>query len=517
MNGNRGAKGSVNDRIISLLYRKKYLEYLKKKESYTAEERKKAEDYLKKLQTFDIETNVSILDEEDKKVLNDTFANISLEDIKPNPSSKVEEIKQIGEKSHEIENVQTISSTDINELIYMGDKVVEFDPMTEMYDFDNYDYYEVLTQKTGLNDIKDDEIVDVEKEIDKREDESIILEEVTNFIDESKKLLSEIKFEINSIKAEIDEQKTQEQIAKLDERYTCIQEKLNDLKKKYLVMKEKYNFDDYEILDNITLIETIENYKTKAKLDELESLVDACKDEVEAIDGVLIEDRKSVGVGEEIVEKKDEIIDRDNAFENTKDKAIYLDDLEKTIQKEAEEQRKIIRELEIKIAKVEHEVVKTTEYVYQSGRMFSSFLRIATGILTAPLSNTRLFGVMLGTHLINRGLKDLKSSLIPKEIEKTEVRERYQNVEREILNTKDEVGTTLKLLDDSLEQIEELQEIFKIKFEPYASYIPEYHNVKNMLDDLQKKLQTKKEQMNTMNKTLDKQYEKNKQKVLKAS
>lgn len=69
-------------------------------------------------------------------------------------------------------------------------------------------------------------------------------------------------------------------------------------------MKEKYNFDDYEILDNITLIETIENYKTKAKLDELESLVDACKDEVEAIDGVLIEDRKSVGVGEEIVEKK---------------------------------------------------------------------------------------------------------------------------------------------------------------------------------------------------------------------
>lgn len=41
MNGNRGAKGSVNDRIISLLYRKKYLEYLKKKESYTAEERKR--------------------------------------------------------------------------------------------------------------------------------------------------------------------------------------------------------------------------------------------------------------------------------------------------------------------------------------------------------------------------------------------------------------------------------------------------------------------------------------------
>lgn len=517
MNGNRGAKGSVNDRIISLLYRRKYLEYLKKKESYTSEERKRAEDYLKKLQTFDIETSVSMLDEEDKKVLSDTFTDISLADIKPNPSSKVEKIKQIGEKSHEIENMQVISPTDINELIEMGGEVIEFDPMTEMYDFDTYDYYEVLTQKTGLSDIEDDEIIDVEKEIDKREDESIILEEVTTFIDESKELLSEIKFEINSIKSEIDEQKTQEQIAKLDERYICIQEKLNDLKRKYLVMKEKYNFDDYEILDNITLIETIEDYKSKAQLDELESLVDACKDEVEAIDGVLIEDRKSVGVGEEIVEKKEEIVERDIAFDNTKSKAIYLDELEKTIQTEAEQQRKIIQELEIKIAKVEHEVVKTTEYIYQSGRMFSSFLRIATGILTAPLSKTSLFGVMLGTHLINRGLKDLKNSLIPKEIEKTEVREKYQNVEREILNTKDEVGTTLKLLDDSLEQIDALQEIFKIRFEPYANYIPEYYNVKNMLVDLQKKLQIKKEQINTMDKTLDKQYEKNKQKVLKAS
>ena len=517
MNGNRGAKGSVNDRIISLLYRKKYLEYLKKKESYTEEERKKVEDYLKKLQTFDIETNVSILDAEDKKILGDTFIDVSLADVKPNTSAKSEQIKQIGEKTHTIENMPVISSSEINELIDMGDKVSEFDPITEMYDFDNYDYYEVLTQKTGLSNISDDEIIEVENEIDKRKDEAIILREVTIFIDESKEILSEIKFEINSIKTEIYEQNTQQQITKLDERYLSIQEKLNDLKRKYLIIKEKYNFDDYEILDSITLIETIEDYKTKAQLDELESLVDACKDEILAIDGILIEDKKSVGIGEDIIEKKEEIIERDNDFDNTKNRTLYLDELEKTIQTESEQQRKIIQELEIKIAKVEHEVVRTTEYVYQSGRMFSSFLRIATGILTAPLSNTRLFGVMLGTHLINRGLKDLRNSLIPREIEKTEVRERYQNVEREILNTKDEVGTTLKLLNDSLEQIDDLQKVFKIKFEPYANFIPEYHSVKNMLDDLQKKLQTKKEQINTMDKALNKQYEKNKQKVLKSS
>ncbi len=517
MNGNRGAKGSVNDRIISFLYRKRYLEYLKKKETYTAEERRKAEEYLKKIRTFDIDADVSMLDKEDKKILADVFNDLSLKDIKPNSSPKVDEVKRIGEQARVIENLPIISSNEVHELSDMGDKVAEFDPTTEMYDFDKYDYYEVLTQKTGLGDVSEDEIVEVDQEITKREDEAIILDEVNDFIEDSTELLSEIKFEIISIKTEIEQQYTQEQITLLDERYITLKNKLDELKQKYLVIKEKYNFEDYEMLDNITLIETIDDYKTKAKLDELESLVDACKTEVEAIDGILIEDEKRVGVGEEIEKKQTEIVKRDNAFEDTKDKTIYLDALEKTIQKEAEQQRKIIQELEVKIAKVEHEVVKTTEYVYQSGRMFSSFLRIATGILTAPLSNTRLFGVMLGTHLINRGLRDLRTSLIPQEVERTEIRERYQNVEKEILHTKDEVGTTIKLLDDALDQINDLQKTFQIKFEPYASYIPEYYNVKNMLGELQKKLQTKKEQINNMDKTLDKQYEKNKQKVLKAS
>lgn len=517
MNGNRGAKGSVNDRVISFLYRKRYLEYLKKRETYTAEERRKAEEYLKKIRTFDIDTDVSMLDNEDKKILAEAFSELSINDIKINHSPKVEEVKQVGQHASVIEDLPTISSNEMNDLNDMGNKVSEFDPMTEMYDFDKYDYYEVLTNNTGLGDVSDDEIIEVDEEITKREDEAIILEEVDEFIDDSKELLSEIKSEILSIKTEIEQQYTQEGITQLDERYIVLKDKLDELKKKYLTIKEKYDFEDYEILDSLTLIDAIEEYKTKAKLDELESLVDACKEEVEAISGVLIEDEKRVGVGEELEKKQEEIVNRDNAFADTKDKTIYLDELERTIQKEAEQQRKIIQELESKIAKVEHEVVKTTEYVYQSGRMFSSFLRIATGILTAPLSNTRLFGVMLGTHLINRGLNDLRTSLIPREVEKTEIRERYQSVEHEILHTKDEVGTTLKLIDNTLYQIDDLQKTFRLKFEPYASYIPEYHKVENMLTELQKKLQTKREQINNMDKTLDKQYEKNKQKVLKAS
>lgn len=516
MNGSRGAKGSINDLIISFLYRKRYLEYLKKKESYTKEERQKAAEYLKKLQKFDIETDMSMLDIEDKKILEEAFSTFSLENISTF-KDKTESLDYIEQKASNIEESTAISTSDLAELIKMSNSIIDSHYAPESYDFSEYDYYDAIMQTTAVGDMQDDEVIDIEEEVEKKTEERIILEEVDNFIDESKKLLYDIKFELRTIKGSISEQHTQEDINHLNERYLKLKEKLDELKKCYSIMKEKYEFEDYEALDNLTLIENIEDYKTKAGLEELEGLVDACKTEVEAINGIVIEEEKSVGIGEEIEQKKVQIKRRDDDFSIAKGKTIYLDSLEKSIQEESENQRQILIEIEKKVAKVEHEIVTTTEYIHHTGRLFASFLRVATGILTAPFSNNRFLGVMLGTHLINRGLRDLRTSLIPEEIQRTEVRQRYQSVEREILKTKDEVSTTLYLIDDSLLQIESLKDDFKVKFEPYSLYIPEYRKVEGMLNDLEKKMNEKKKQIKEMQENLDKQYSINQQKVLKAS
>ena len=75
----------------------------------------------------------------------------------------------------------------------------------------------------------------------------------------------------------------------------------------------------------------------------------------------------------------------------------------------------------------------------------------------------------------------------------------------------------MKLIDDSLKQITEIREDFKNRFSPYAAYIPDYSKVEKMMDELEKNLRKKKEHEVEMRKTLDKQYEKNKQRVLRAS
>lgn len=509
MNGSRGAKGSVNDRVISMLYRKRYLEYMKKIESYNKDDRERQREFLKKVKYFDIDEGMPSLETSDKEVIEEALKpleNIQVP-VKSAPTSNI---------TADIET-PVMTEAQINSLINIGENIQEFDPFSEAYDFDRYDYYEVLSTKTGLADLSDDEIIDVDLEIDKKTDEIIIIEEVTTFIEESKETLSEIKFELNDIKESLKEQYTIEELHELDEKYSEVKKKLAELKEKYLVISEKYDFEDFQLLDNIKLLEAVEDYKDKAKLEELEMLVEVCKNEVEEIDGVLIEEQKRIGIDQAFKGKEAEIKNRDEAFDITKDKTMYYTDLEKIIGVEARKQQQMIKDIEERMSVVKTQMERTTEYVYHTGRMFSSFLRVTAGILTFPFSGFNVFGIMLGSRLINRGLRDLRASMIPTEVEQVRVVEKFENVEREILHTKDAVKTTFKLIDDSLDQIEAIKENFKTQFAPYASHIPEYRKIYSMIEMLEQNLNTKKEQIKKMENTLDKQYEKNKQKVLKAS
>lgn len=523
MNSNRGAKGSVNDRIISFLYRKRYLEYLKKKENYTKEERKRAIDYLKRIKEFDIDYKVDVLDNEDKSLLTDVYNDLEVKDFFKSPEKEfvtqnIEDQKgysDVADLKSIPDNVSTVDSDGFKDLTEKSDKISEFNPFTEDYDFEKYDYYEVIANKGGVASEK--EVIDLDKEKDKLDDEKVILEEVNTFIDESKEKLTEIKFELNDIKKNIEVLHTEEDVHKLNEKFHEVKKKLNELKAKYDVMKEKYEFEDYEILDNLKLIDSIEDYKDKASLDEIELMVDACKYEIEAIDGIEIEEEKKAGISSDVDKKHKLIKRRDADFQFKTEETSYVNNTEKLIESEMKEQQKIIANLDEQISKIKTETQVVRDYVYHTGMMFRSFLKISAGILTAPLSRVRIFNTMLGANLINHGLRDLRTSLIPEERTRVEIRYKYRDVEREILNAKDDVKSTMKLIDNSIDQIEDLKEYFKIHFDKEAQYIPNYNEVKAMMLELEKTLYAKKEEIKMMDNKLEQQYEKNKQKVLKAN
>lgn len=503
MHGGRGAKGSLNDRIISYLFRKRYKEFLKKKGNYTKEERQKAIDYLKKIKELDIENNLSMLDSEDKKLLEERFKDFNINDISISNSPKNEKLKKIanGEETFDIKDASSLIS--------------DYDPSKELYDFDNYDFVDAVTSTTKLSKEDSYGILDVDKEIKKREDEKNILKEVTEFVDESKKLLEEMSKEIEFLKSEVDKQYTQEQLKEIKFRYDKLNEKISKLRKQYYFMKEKYEFEGYDLLENITLIENIEDFKTKADLEELELMVDACKYEVEAIDSVVIENKKAKKVGIAIEDKKNELVDRDNSFDNAKEEKYRLDNLNKTIEEELKNESIILEEIKKQLNSVENETRIVRGLTLNTDRMVHSFLRITAGIITAPLFN--IFGTMLGIHLVRSGLRELRDSLIPEEVNRVEYIQRFNNVERQILNAKDDVERTLIIINDSFDTIKDIKKIYKDKFEKYASYIPEYNKLWNDMENLEKRLLECKNRVNDYKTTLDENYQKNAIRVYNAT
>lgn len=499
MNGGRGAKGSLNDRIISFLFRKRYKEYLKKKEVYTKEERQKAIDYLKKIKEFDIENNVSVLDDEDKKLLEERFKDIKLDDIKLSNSPKLNKLKDISASN---------DSFDIKET---SDLLSDFEPSKDLYNFEDSYLVETIATETKLTTEDEYGILDVDKEITKREDEKIIIDEVKKFIEESKKNLTEISFEIKYIKDEIEKQYTQEQLDELKYKYDKLFEKITKLKKQYKIMKEKYEFEGYEFLENITLIDKVEDFKTKADLEELELMVDACKFEVEAIDSVITVEKKTRNVGTDLDEKKNELVDRDKSFEKTKNEGYRLDNLSNTIEEELANEANLLKEIQNNITFLEDETTRVTGLTINTEKMVQSFLRIAAGVITAPLFN--IFGTMLGVHLIRTGLRELRQSLIPQEIEKTEYTRRYNILETQILNAKSDVERTLIMIDDSFETITDIKKLYKEKYERYAVYIPEYTKLWDDMEKLEKRLSECKNRVNDYKQSLQESQRKNHQRI----
>ena len=521
----RGAKGSLRDRLISILFRKRYEKFRLQREFYTKNNIEKKINYIKKIKDFDID-KVDKLDNEDKKVikkldfiipvipLEQKKVDIYIPEVKE-PSIDLDTKVDSTEPSKEIQELHKLSEVIIsNEPVYeVNGREIEVDPDTEVFDFDKYDYYEMQEIKKGI-DIKnpseeDNEIIDIKKEEDLSKDEKVIVEEIEKFIDESIIVLDEIKEEVKVIQDEVEKPYTIEQAVELETRSNNLRNKIDDLKHKYDTVKDKYDFSEFAILDSIEFMDAVDDYTDKAKLDIVEVMVNVCKNEITKIEGIVIEKDHSIKVATDIEDKKEEIIDRTISFKKNKEETKKQEKVEDRVAIELVEQRKILNDIKSRVDKLE--VVNIPQIrISGYGRMFASLLRVAAGIVTVPLSKKRIFGIALGTALINRGLRGLRQGLTVEQRVETTIK--YEDLEREIINCKDKLEYTNLMLLDSIEQVDKLKKEFHDKFEKYIYLIPEYKDAMDKLDNLKKKLEQKHIEVKTIDKDLDLQRKKNNEK-----
>ncbi len=523
----RGAKGSLRDRIISILFRKRYEKFRLQREFYTKDNIEKKISYIKTIKDFDID-NVHKLDDEDKKVIsklnfvipvfpiNQKKLDIYVPEVKDTKIDINEPVVNSDEPGKEVQELHKLSEVIANyEPSYEIDgREIEVDPDTEVFDFDKYDYYEYEDIKRGI-DVKnppeeDKERIDIKREEEISKDEKVIVEEIEKFIDESKEVISEIKEEVKVIQDEVEKPYTLEQAVVLEQKSDNLRKKIDDLKSKYDTIKDKYDFSDFAILDSIEFMDAVDDYTDKAKLDTIEVMVNVCKNEIDKIEGIVILKDQSVKVVTDIEEKKEEIVGRTIAFEKNKEETKKQERVEDRVALELIEQRKILDDIKSRVDKID--IINIPEVrITGYGRMFASLLRVAAGIVTAPLSNRRIFGIAMGTALINKGLRGLRQGLTVEQ--RTDTIIKYEDLEREIINCKDRLEYTNLMLLDSIEQVDKLKVEFHDKFEKYVYLIPEYKDAMDKLDNLKKKLEQKHIEVKTIDKDLDLQRKKNNEKI----
>ena len=456
MNENRGAKGSIKDRLISLLYRLRYRKKVLKQENYTIENKTKQENYLYDLKYFEEKENIDILDLKDKA---------ELDKVKFTVNFKMNSKKGIDNIDLELYSIETKSS----EL---------------------------------------DEKVDLKKEIRKTKDEIVILKEVDTFIKKSIENISDIEYELKIIKRESKEKN--KDTKELEERYNRLKEKVTKLKLQYDAIKEKYDLSEFSILESIKLIDTIDDYKSVVKLNEMEMMLKVCKKEISKIDSITVIVEENKNVGSNIEETKEEQKQVKIKFNKSKSKINELSSLEEDLNNEIKYQQQVVDEMYEKASFFEKEVSKKIEIIGKRD-ILGSVLRIAGGILTLPFTGKQLFGISLGSTLINKALKEMNRSLETKE--KIVVNYRYEDISKQIEQVKDKVEYTNLILSDSLIEIKKLKGNFKNTYSEYDNILPEYNSMLEKLETLESKILKQQEKLLKMDKKLDKEKEVNKQKL----
>lgn len=485
MDGNRGAKGSIKDRLISMLYRLRYDKKVKKEDEYSIAKKEKQVEYLKKLVDLKENENIDILDSSDKQELDKVkfTATYKLNDGKFSLSKK---------GIAEVELNLTDSEQNIDKL---NEKVID----------------EVELNLTHIEHKKDglDEKVEIKEEIKKTENEVVILKEVDTFINKSKETLEEISVEVESLK-ELSKEKNQD-TKELEERYKKLREKVDKLKAQYDAVKEKYDLSEFSILESIKLIDNIKDYKNRASLNEMDMMIKVCKKEISKIESVTVEYKETKKVGSNVEELKTDQTNIKVKFHKNKGDINKIKYTSEEITDELKKEEQIIEDMYKEAAYFEK--VTRTELEYSGyGKMFSSLLKIAGGVLTLPFSGSKIFGVALGNTMINRGLKTLNKGLGVKQKVVTDYK--YTDIAHKISEVKDKVEYTNLIISDNLNEISKLKENFK-NYKEYNKVLPEYESMLEKVNKLEEKLKLHQEKISNMDKKLDDQKEINNEKMKK--
>ena len=339
----------------------------------------------------------------------------------------------------------------------LADKVLEVDIKKEKFDFDKYDYYIIEpVKKKGIDTETIKKVEETKKIINTSKNLINTVKRDIKRIDINLKYpdthKEDLTSDINSITNNIN--KLKKELIKLDKVETSkldnfkIPKTEDEIKKSYEIINYYEDIIKDKEKDN-NIVGTISNISFKKNIGI--NVNNNKESNTSNIKNIKIYKSSKKDIDKKIDSKK--TIKVLNKFDGYKIRQLKRN--EEIVKKDVDSATMIIDKMNKEVDKVTKEVsriTKTTGYT----RMIASCLRVATGILTLPFSKVNLFNITLGSALINKGLKDLRRGLDTKSEIKIDYK--YEDLSNMIKATKDKTKLTELLIMDSLTEIKSIKE-----------------------------------------------------------
>jgi hypothetical protein len=143
--------------------------------------------------------------------------------------------------------------------------------------------------------------------------------------------------------------------------------------------------------------------------------------------------------------------------------------------------------------------------------MFFNFSKLTIGFTIIRKFKNRIVGTVLGAVLINNGIRGLRNAI--KLNKRRVLYYKYSDIVNEIVKQKSTIAVIQKLYTDSLKQTATLKKEFIEKFQDDLAKSPDYKEILDKLDLVEKEIMMKQESLKENKKQIDKIEKTNRNKV----
>lgn len=361
--------------------------------------------------------------------------------------------------------------------------------------------------------------VAINKEEKNKEKEEDILE--FKIATELEGLLKKNRYELKKLYTELEElEKESTYLYKVEDIEDALDEierllaYLEQIKRQLEVISNSYHIDDLYALDDSYFTDLVKEYKDYIKdqktMDQKVKDLKRNEEYTSLIKKILEFEQMQEELAQTLEEKKKELEERDYQLAEIQNQSLDIERINQDLENLIQDSEKYLEEIQNKVNE-SLEITKKTEIKmhYTMGVLARTLLLFSLLRMNPKPKANAVTAVetLVAIDLINK-------LLTPKKEKRTVTEYYYQNYRSMIENALGNMDSIFYLIRNGIIEIQELKETLKEDWKQYEDVLPEYKELFQSIEKIEKELLEREENMNRIKEDMELQLEKNNQKVL---